>query len=252
MGSGGPQGLQILWSGASGVRGGFDSHAFPPQLRRPVARIARGRVARALALALPLLVAAGTARAQVTQDSSVVLPGVRIVGGGPRASTPTRGARAGSADSTRRRPWHAQPRYVMARSLLVPGWGQTYNHAWLKAVAVAAGEGVLGARIVSDQRRLDQLLGELARVVADTDLAPDVRDRRGNEIVNEYNHRLDQRLSRQWMLGAVIAYALVDAYVDAHFRGFDLEFKTDPALPNGPPPTGGDGRGVRLGLRRHF
>src|SRR5215475_6753744 len=30
MGSGGPPGLQILVSGASGVRGGFDSHAFPP------------------------------------------------------------------------------------------------------------------------------------------------------------------------------------------------------------------------------
>src|SRR5437879_4600598 len=30
MGSGGPLGLQILMSDAFGVRGGFDSHAFPP------------------------------------------------------------------------------------------------------------------------------------------------------------------------------------------------------------------------------
>src|SRR5438552_762950 len=33
MGSGGPRGLQILRSGASCVRGGFDSHAFPPWRR---------------------------------------------------------------------------------------------------------------------------------------------------------------------------------------------------------------------------
>src|SRR5437773_1803260 len=30
LGSGGPRGLQILRSGVKSVRGGFDSHAFPP------------------------------------------------------------------------------------------------------------------------------------------------------------------------------------------------------------------------------
>ena len=33
------------------------------------------------------------------------------------------------------------------------------------------------------------------------------------------------------LLAGLIVYALLDAYVDAHFRGFDVEFDTDPALP---------------------
>jgi hypothetical protein len=45
--------------------------------------------------------------------------------------------------------------------------------------------------------------------------------------------------------------------VDAHFRGFELEFEHDPALPDGPPPatpngSRGGGGGVRLGLRWRF
>ena len=78
---------------------------------------------------------------------------------------------------------------------------------------------------------------------------------REEALVNEYNARLDQRLGRQWLLGAVLAYALIDAYVDANFRGFDIEFLNDPALPAGPPsatPGSVDGLGVRLLLRRHF
>ena len=135
----------------------------------------------------------------------------------------------------------------MARSLILPAWGQVYNHAWLKAAAVAGGEGWLGARIVQDQRKLNELLRELDRARADSD------QERETAIVNEYNSRLDQRLARQWILGAVLAYALVDAYVDANFRGFDLEFKHDPALPDGPPPANGaGGGGVRLGLRWTF
>src|SRR5262245_64753653 len=54
MRSGGLRGLQIPWAGASGVRGGFDSHAFPPLLT--------------LALALALF--AAPARAQAPPESA--------------------------------------------------------------------------------------------------------------------------------------------------------------------------------------
>src|SRR5262245_36265539 len=155
MGSGGPRGLQILRSGASGVRGGFDSHAFPPVL------------AAALSLALTLAAAPVNAQARApmpapTQAPSRTQPGpdslarrvgVDVVGGGA-----ARGRTFGAADTTRRRSWTRQPRFVMARSLILPGWGQVYNHAWFKAVAVAGGEGWLGARVIGDQRKLNEIL----------------------------------------------------------------------------------------------
>jgi hypothetical protein len=56
------------------------------------------------------------------------------------------------------------------------------------------------------------------------------------------------------MLGGVLAYALVDAYVDAHFRNFDLEFRNDPALtPAGEAPSSAVPAPVtRLALRWTF
>ena len=260
MGSGGLRGLQILRSGASGVRGGFDSHAFPPPLQGlPLVRRAlAGAAALTLAVGFALASAPSPARAEAPADSLAGHSRVDVVGGArPRPSTRTAPDRSAPADSVRRIPWHDQPRFVMARSLVIPGWGQVYNHAWLKAAAIAGVEGWMGASIVQDQRKLDDLLRELDRARRDQD------QERESALVNEYNDQLSQRLARQWTLGAVVAYALVDAYVDAHFRGFDLEFKHDPALPAGTSPAhpgggAGDSRargpasGVRLGLRWRF
>jgi len=189
----------------------------------------------------------GTARAQtpaVPADSTVVTVPLRA---------------AAPRDTLRRRAWHDQPRFVMARSLLVPGWGQAHNHAWIKAVLVAGAEGWLGSRIVRDQQALDGWLQELDDVragLADTTRTDHAAlALREVEVVNLYNARLEQRLARQWQFAAVLAYALVDAYVDANFRHFDVEFRNDPALPPGRDPASPGGRGstyVRLGLRWDF
>ena len=234
MGSGGLRGLQIPRSGASCVRGGFDSHAFPPLLRRAIAALTL-----ALALAVP-------ARAQepVLPDSAAAADTSAILTTGePRVRRTV-----SAADSARRHVWHEAPRWVMARSLLVPGWGQAHNGAWFKAVGVATGEVWLATLLVKDQKELDRLMQEIVNAQA-------ANDQQGEaELVNQYNARLDLRVSRQWLLGALLAYAMIDAYVDAHFRGFELEFQTDPALPTGRDPAPG-GRGVvgaRLALRWDF
>lgn len=238
MGSGGPPGLQILVPGAFGVRGGFDSHTFPPFF----ARVAAVLVTAALAFAPT------SARAQVREPLAVVRPDTV---GTVRPDTVAAAVpeRRGTKGPDRPTPWHEQPRFVMARSALIPGWGQFHNRAWFKAAAVAGAEALYIVRIVDDTRALEGLLTDLDAARAAGDAA------REEALVNEYNARLDQRLGRQWVLGAIVAYALIDAYVDANFRGFDAEFRFDPALPDGPPPghsSRGAGLGMRLSLRRHF
>lgn len=237
MGSGGPRGLQILRSGAC-TRGGFDSHAFPPAF-------AAALVAAALSAASLLSVAPPVAAQPAPADSMA-----RTGPAAPAAVADTASRRG----PQRPRPWTGQPRVVMLRSLLVPGWGQLHNRAWLKAAGVATAEVWLVSAILRDKRDLDALLAEVGAAQAAQD------EVRYAEAANRYNARLDTYVGRQWMLGGVLAYALVDAYVDAHFRDFDIEFRNDPALPETPPGDaaaplpGGAARGVRtsLALRWHF
>jgi hypothetical protein len=123
------------------------------------------------------------------------------------------------------------PRWVMARSLVVPGWGQLHNGSWIKAIGVATGEVMLVTRVVDDNQALDDLNTVIEAARAAGDQAAE------EAAVTAYNSRLDQLTRRQWLFGALLAYSLLDAYVDAHFRHFDIEFKHDPALPGGQPPV---------------
>src|SRR5215472_14375172 len=142
MRSGGLRGLQIPWSGASGVRGGFDSHAFPPSLL--------------VALVLTLCLAGRASAGKALPDSLPQIPGIEVVN-----SDKVDAAKQAHADSIRARGWSAQPRFVMMRSLLIPGWGQAYNRAWFKAGLVAAGEVAFGVAIYNDTQKLDDLKKQL-------------------------------------------------------------------------------------------
>jgi hypothetical protein len=195
-----------------------------------------------MALVLTLGLAGRASAGKALPDSLPQIPGIEVVN-----SDKVDAAKQAHADSLKARGWSAQPRFVMMRSLLIPGWGQAYNRAWFKAGLVAAGEVAFGVAIYNDTKRLDDLHKQLEPL--------DQSDPEYVAIANEYNDEIDQRTAHAWLLGAVVTYALVDAYVDANFRGFDMEFRHDPALPNGPPPAGHGGGGsgtTLLGLRWHF
>src|SRR5437667_11960345 len=91
LGSGGPRGLQILRSGVESVRGGFDSHAFPPLVARPqrpgVARAAGGAF---LALAACALLAGPPARAQSAAPAETLRAGRASRTPGPVRRPPSR------------------------------------------------------------------------------------------------------------------------------------------------------------------
>jgi hypothetical protein len=226
-------------SGAFGVRGGFDSHAFPPSLL----------LAAALLLAAPAAAApppgAPYGPPAPPLDSLVTPPppdtsAAKVVEVGRTPPAPRAAARS--------TPRFGKPRWVMLRSLAVPGWGQLYNGSWLKAALVAGVEGWLIAGLIDDERALDRF----SRRVDEAQAAQD--EEAYDAAVLAYNDRLDQSINRRWLLGGALAYALLDAYVDAHFRNFDVEFQQNPALPPGyvPPRTGKRSGGARMSLRWSF
>ena len=131
------------------------------------------------------------------------------------------------------------PRWVMLRSALIPGWGQFHNRAWLKSIGVAAAEGLMIAKLFQDERDLDRL----SRAA---DRAQDANDEPAFvAAVTAYNARLTETINRRWLFGGLLAYALADAYVDAHFSRFNVEFDTGT--------SGGSSRpGARLRLGWSF
>lgn len=199
------------------------------------------RIAGAQGVTEPVRDPQATPRATQSQadsvivDSALALPKSRVLQIADPNSPAARRARRDSIRVARRGPLD-EPRYVMLRSLLVPGWGQLHNRAWFKAALVAGGESWFVSDLVSDSRALKDLDAELAAA----DRAGDYDAR--NAAVERYNARLAHMVGREWLLGGLLVYSLIDAYVDAHFVNFQFEFEHDSARP----------AGVRLGLEKHF
>jgi hypothetical protein len=143
-----------------------------------------------------------------------------------------------------------QPRWVMLRSLVVPGWGQLHNHAWIKAAIIAGLDLSTRVKIVNDEHVLSRLRVEAdeAAFVASLPAATPEEEQRYTDLANAYNDRLATSVNRRWTWAGILVYAMLDAYVDAHFVHFDTDFHSDPALPGGAPSPGS----ARLYLRWNF
>jgi len=107
---------------------------------------------------------------------------------------------------------------------------------------VAGSEGLLGSRMLEDERALKRLNRDVESARRDGDEVREVA------AIDAYNQRLDRLIAREWLLAGLLSYALLDAYVDAHFRDFKIEFQRDPALPEGGVPPAR----ARLGVRWSF
>jgi hypothetical protein len=97
------------------------------------------------------------------------------------------------SDEPLRSPWGA-----VARSAMLPGWGQCYNESYFKSVIAFGAFFYIFSRIYNDEKRY--------------------RDT-GNV---EYR---DKRITNTWYLGLAYLIILVDAYVDAHLYKFDDTIK---------------------------
>ncbi len=118
------------------------------------------------------------------------------------------------SDQPLKSPWGAA-----ARSAVLPGWGQIYNHAYWKAGLAAGVNGYLLYRIIDNQRKFNQT--------------------RNRDFRNARN-------THYWYLGVTYLLTLADAYVDAYLFGFD-EAMNITVLP-----TDAAGGSVWLSLRVNF
>ena len=117
------------------------------------------------------------------------------------------------------------PRWVMLRSLVVPGWGQWHNGSWRKAIVMVGLEGWMISKVVADESSLASLDAGIAAARKRGDTNGETG------LIAQFNARSDRSIAHQWWLGSLLAYSMLDAYIDAHFRNFRIDVDDDPALP---------------------
>ena len=227
MGSGGPRGLQILQSDANNIRGGFDSHTFPPlsSFARFVVSVA---VAGILSSAIP-----GHAVAD-TQEPAV-----------PR----TEEARTDSEDATAAQPASVQPkapRYRVSptsatlQSLAVPGLGQYKAGARVRGAIAFALESYLVTRTLIEHDRAgdDRDREEEAQNAGDAAAASEFA---ASAALHEEN-----RSEFLFWTGIAHMFNMLDAYVAAHLSLVDEEIDSVQRLTFNASPSLGGGETLTL------
>ncbi|HYJ32059.1 MAG TPA: DUF5683 domain-containing protein [Candidatus Binatia bacterium] len=145
---------------------------------------------------------------------------------------------AAAASKPKTAPWK-----VMARSAIVPGWGQMYNHQPLKAVLVVGAEGSLVALALHELK----LQNDAKQRAADAAVFGDSTAFALADLEAE-THR-NRKISWIWWTLAAHLISMADAYVDAHLSTFDSDFGKQESLL---PPRPGDRPVIALAYRVRF
>ncbi|MBE9586583.1 hypothetical protein IM792_19195 [Mucilaginibacter sp. JRF] len=136
------------------------------------------------------------------------------------------------------------PHKAVIRSLIIPGWGQLYNHKWWKVPIVYGGLGLIGSAIIFNQNYYSQFLtiaqyrrrGEQPspgdKYYTEYQAFSTASDTFIENAVNSYRRNRD--LAILGMLGGW-GIQMIDAYIDAKFihsysMDDNLSFKVRPGL----------------------
>lgn len=125
----------------------------------------------------------------------------------------------------------------MLRSIIVPGWGQAKNGAWLKAVLVAG----IGAAFYERLYFENRMVGVYQRKEVEA---------AGNEDQVAFYERKEERHRNHrrdfiWWTALFLGLAGGDAYVDAQLKGFDVKIQVAPE-DEPVPQTGGAALGLKF------
>jgi len=130
------------------------------------------------------------------------------------------------------------PHKAVMRSLMIPGWGQIYNHRWWKVPLIYGGLGLLGDVVVFNQKYYKIFLNEaLLRekgIIGTSQNNPLLVNVSNDDVVTYTNsYRRDRDLGILGFLGGW-GIQMIDAYIDAKFiksytMDNNLSFKVSPA-----------------------
>jgi hypothetical protein len=105
------------------------------------------------------------------------------------------------------------PMGALMRSVAFPGWGQFYNHKYLKSAVVFGAETTFITMAVVDWTRMSEHHRNFQN--------PDYPDRYGEfDLFRFYEDRRNLFL---WITGGIVFLSMFDAYVDAHLYDFKTE-----------------------------
>ncbi|MEO6148559.1 MAG: DUF5683 domain-containing protein [Mucilaginibacter sp.] len=158
------------------------------------------------------------------------------------------------------------PHKAVMRSLMVPGWGQAYNHKWWKVPIIYGGLGLLGSAVIFNQKYYAQFLS-IAQYRRKGSV-PQPGDKYYQEFqayssapdsfiesaVNGYRRNRD--LSILAILGGW-GIQMIDAYIDAKFihsytMDDNLSFRIAPGLINQPMYAGNFSNAYIPGIKATF
>ncbi|MBS1531465.1 MAG: hypothetical protein JSU01_14250 [Bacteroidetes bacterium] len=112
------------------------------------------------------------------------------------------------------------PHKALIHSLIIPGWGQLYNHQWWKVPIIYAGIGLLGDAIVFNQQNYklfvaEDILRQHGIVNGRNPQLTGISDADIDTYTNIYRRNRDLCI-----LGTLGAWGIqaIDAYVDAKFK----------------------------------
>ncbi len=235
MGSGGPRGLQILLPGAKTIRGGFDSHTFPPYFRANGENLLRIRRLIIPLMFLTALTAGTTCLAEESVWAAVDTTSntVEEQDWSSEHIKKLLAQETGELDiegSTWKK--RKNPRTAMLCSLAFPGLGQIYNEKPFKAVIALGIETYYIMNIVNSWRKADDYLKErdsydqYVPCGEQTCLNPAWKN--ANAWYEEYKERT---IDWVWWTSGIVLLVMLDAYVDAHLH--DMRFRVETARTGG-------------------
>ncbi len=146
-----------------------------------------------------------------------------------------------SKSKIKKKSFNPNPTGALIRSAAFPGWGQFYNHKYIKGSVISVGEGVLIYYFIHNWDKAEYYKRKFRQTFLEFSDAPSLvsdyggtapldenywNERRTN-VFNKWRKYNGERNKFMWFTAAAIFFSMFDAYVDAQLMDFDIEMNED-------------------------